>query len=270
MKNFRKNIVVLLITLLSLTAIFVIPLVIDSFYKVGSKLKHPFITNYAASDILTFYGALLAGALTIVGVFFTVQVSHKQYKEDMLKRVLPFLTVNAFANSYHSDVFEDLLGNPANEAKENDIYQIHEVDFKSIYFLISNKIEVVYSLSDLDKKAYMMSTNKVYKNNGVALVKNHKSYKSINIINSGNGPAVNLSISISRSDEKDSGASAIALSLHVGEKVYLAFCVNNENNMASGDYIMHYNYKDIYQNEYNKYQNLTFHQGGGTIEFELY
>lgn len=232
-------------------------------------MKYSYNTLFSASDVLTFYGAILAGALTIAGVFLTVRYSQKEYKQDMINRVLPFLTVNALSNSYYSNVFEDLLSNPANEAKATAKYEIYETDFKSIYFVISNKIEVEYSLSDLDKKSFMMSTDTVYKNSIITLVSTYKSYKAIHIINSGNGPAVNLSISLSKSDEKDSEVSAIAISLHVGEKIYLAFCLNNMNNIASGDYVLHYNYKDIYQNEYDKYQNLSFTEKGGIIDLEI-
>lgn len=263
MKNFWKY------AMISIITVILIPFIIDICYEVGDKLKYSYMTYYTASDILAFYGALLTGALTIIGVFLTVKHSQKGYKEDMVNRVMPFLTVNALSNSYYGDVHIDAILNADIENAENEKYKIHETDYKSIYFIISNKIEIEYSLSELDRKSYMMSKRKTSTGKGLAIEKSNRIYRALHIINSGNGPAVSLSISIRKLNEKDSEVSAVALSLHVGEKIYIAFCVNNENNIASGDYILHYSYKDIYQNKYDKIQNIAFGKDDVIIDLEI-
>ena len=46
------------------------------------------------SNILSYYGGVIGGILAIIGVFFTVKYSQKQYSEDQRNSVIPYFAVN--------------------------------------------------------------------------------------------------------------------------------------------------------------------------------
>ena len=46
-----------------------------------------FQAEWDAGDVLSFYGALLAAASTIVGVYLSVQAAQRSYREDEKRRV---------------------------------------------------------------------------------------------------------------------------------------------------------------------------------------
>jgi hypothetical protein len=259
-----------------LAAIFLIvavgtPVLIDILYELGKTVKSPITVVFQANDVMMYTGALLSGLLTIAGVFLTVKYSQKQYKEDMLNRVLPFLTIELISGSFKGDMLNELLAKYKEERileknNENKSTSIIEVPIsQAIYFRISNEIRVEYSIDDLTKKSYMGGyTIEANGEFSKKISTNNNLYQAFNLINSGNGPAVNFIVTLKHNDME---ASSVLFPLHNSQKVYIAFCI--DSSAPRGKYTLIYEYSNIYGMEYVKEQTLSIEINGGLIGYEI-
>lgn len=119
MKN--KNIIIILI---SAILIFVIPFFINLSFKV--YLAPLLAAEWEAGDLLSYYGSLLGGVITLVGVVMTLKYQTKQSEMDDLIKYKPILKITSVQN-----IYPEFIGH-------------HE--FK-VYF------PVQYSKDDINKKA---------------------------------------------------------------------------------------------------------------------
>lgn len=66
------------------------PIIINEFYRNNSG----YITIWGAADVLTYYGAIIAASGAAIGVYCSIRYSHKQYREDKRRDVLPYFAIN--------------------------------------------------------------------------------------------------------------------------------------------------------------------------------
>lgn len=66
------------------------PIIINRFYQCNNG----YITIWNAENVLSYYGTILAACIGIVGVYATVAISNKNYREDARNRILPYIGVN--------------------------------------------------------------------------------------------------------------------------------------------------------------------------------
>ena len=80
-----KKIIIVIFSLVVLSLLTIgIPLLINECYKAGG-----YITRWEAADVLVYYGTIIAAIIGIVGVYLTVHISNKNYRDDARSRVLP-------------------------------------------------------------------------------------------------------------------------------------------------------------------------------------
>ena len=59
--------------------------------------------EWSAGEILTFYGGLLAAALAVFGIYWTIKDSHEQNKQEEKDRVRPYLALTELKQTFNLD-----------------------------------------------------------------------------------------------------------------------------------------------------------------------
>ena len=81
-----------------------VPVVINELYKRNSG----YMTIWGAADVLSYYGMIIAALVGVGGVYFTVYVSTRQYREDARNRILPIIEVNGITQTQPESLFSEL------------------------------------------------------------------------------------------------------------------------------------------------------------------
>lgn len=68
----------------------VVPIIINECYRKNAG----YITVWNAADLLSYYGTIVAAGIGIVGVYFTVYIVNKNYRDDARNRILPYIAIN--------------------------------------------------------------------------------------------------------------------------------------------------------------------------------
>jgi len=236
LKNKKKYLWIITIILLS---VIIGPLLISW----GFRTKAPFdwlIAEFDASALLSYYGALIASVIAILGVYLTIQYSQKNYKEDVKNRVLPFITIYYLRDdTIQKDVNNDIKS----EYKSQDYY----------FVLTKEKIRCKSTLLGVQQDL-IDSNGMTYNKNAVSEqwgIKNYI-YIPLEIENIGNGVATKLSFGLNKQSVKESEwdrAPAISLKTFSPFRIYIF----SESPMdVLGKYILSFCYEDIYCNMYKQ------------------
>lgn len=131
----------ILIAVIALALIVGVPIIINECYKTNSG----YMTIWGAADALAYYGAIIASVGAAVGIYVSIKYSHKQYREDKRRDVLPYFAVNIlgrkcidpFDLGWYAD--ENRIGENETPEKEALTYiQFSVISVRTIY------IRVVY------------------------------------------------------------------------------------------------------------------------------
>ena len=102
----RKPRVKWFLFVLALLAVVIgIPVIINESYKANSG----YMTIWGAADALSYYGAIIAASIGVVGVYFTVYMANRNYREDARNRTLPYIAIDVI-NNIQPDPFLEGLG----------------------------------------------------------------------------------------------------------------------------------------------------------------
>lgn len=134
--NRKENYYIICIFIIVLVV--AIPFIINEMYKHGEG----YITMWDASDVLNFYGMIIASFTTIVGVFLSIRYTHSNYLEDTRKRVLPLFNLQYLKKNCTIDVFGDL-----DEYADEEIVGYEEYKLDRIFILVGKNIEYKTKLS---------------------------------------------------------------------------------------------------------------------------
>ncbi len=64
---------------------------------------------WSAADVLSYYGAIIAASIGVIGVYFTVYIANRNYREDARNRTLPYIAIDVI-NNKQPDPFLEGLG----------------------------------------------------------------------------------------------------------------------------------------------------------------
>lgn len=234
------------------------------------------------TNLLSYYGGVAGGILTIAGVFFTVAYSRKQYENDQRNAVIPYFAVNMLKSHYPSsnDHISDETNNNDNPPKNdtpaldsNGYYEYKAVDY--VFIIQNGSIKVRNKLTD-DQKSRAekprISTEEIMK--GVtAWVASDDVYQTIDCENVGNGPAVNFRIGFYRKDSKEklySYSISVRQGEHVTVHIYAENCDQKSKNL--GSYELEIHYEDIFGNKYIQTNDIiiAYGQRGLTVQSNMY
>lgn len=215
------------------------------------------------SNVLSYYGGVIGGILAIIGVFFTVQYSQKQYREDQRNSVIPYFAVNMLHTHFEAPtpVYNNGkigLKNPA--PVEPAGYKEYKVT--DYYFILDKgKIRAVTGLSENQKKrAHQGGLIRQELSQGVVSVGvANDIYIPITLENVGNGAAINFRIGLNKSGVAyDKALYSQTLSADKGERItvhiYAEDCDEDSKNL--GDFELTAKYEDIFGNHYKQTQDI--------------
>ena len=241
--------------LLGLGAVIVLvggPFLINECYKKGTG----YITLWGADDMLAYYGTVIAAIVGVLGVYLTVCVSNKNYRDDARNRILPYIAINVM-NIRQPDPFLQGLGEEDYAMMGNDPIIEQSLEGKAwnhLYFVIDGKgkIRVAEQLSD-DESEKLKETAVTW-----IRAKDGKMYiRDADVVsmpfvmdNIGNGAAKNLRMSFSYLNSKQFFKTEIILKPN--ERFYVHIFSEIEFKTIEGDYVFSVYYEDISGNEYEQ------------------
>lgn len=241
--------------LLGLGAVIVLvggPFLINECYKKGTG----YITLWGADDMLAYYGTVIAAIVGVLGVYLTVCVSNKNYRDDARNRILPYIAINVM-NIRQPNPFFQGFGEEDYAMMGNDPIIEQSLEGKAwnhLYFVIDGKgkIRVAEQLSD-DESERLKETAVTW-----IRAKDGKMYiRDADVVsmpfvmdNIGNGAAKNLRMSFSYLNSKQFFKTEIILKPN--EKFYVHIFSEKEFKTIEGDYVFSVYYEDISGNEYEQ------------------
>lgn len=216
------------------------------------------MTIWGAADVLTYYGAIIAASGAAIGVYCSIRYSHKQYREDKRRDVLPYFAINILGRKCVSPFDLGWYGedNVREEDTAKEALTYREFMYDECFFIFSgDKIECVRKLSE--EQAAARTTGVTMEDHGEfgTILRNDRHYIPMKITNVGKGCAINTRITI-KSTIKTAAAASIPISIPVGGEVYtgLLFYVDEK---LSGKYDYGIQYRDIYGNQYEHHKPIT-------------
>ena len=124
LENLKKYIIPIVIVLLLVVSV-IAPIVArySGFFDKGRPLQ--------GSDLLGFYGAVIGGVVTVLGVYWTLKHESEKSKEERRENSLPILRFNFISNPGTPDEDSEYDIHLNKDLKQNDKYEI--VDKNVIY-----------------------------------------------------------------------------------------------------------------------------------------
>lgn len=241
--------------LLGLGAVVVLvggPFLINECYKKGTG----YITLWDADDMLAYYGTVVAAIVGVLGVYLTVCVSNKNYRDDARSRILPYIAINVM-NIRQPDQFLLGLGAEDYEMMGNDSTIEQSLEGKTwnhLYFVIDGKtkIRVAEKLSDDEsKKLKETAVMWMRARDGKMYIRDADVVSMpFTMDNIGNGAAKNLRMSFSRHNGKPFFKTELILKPN--EKFYIHIFSEKGFETVQGEYVFSVYYEDISGNEYEQ------------------
>lgn len=230
-----------------------VPFAINECYKA----EYGYITKWDAADVLSYYGNIVAAIIGAFGVYVTVYISNKNYREDARNRVLPYIAIDVmnigapdpFLMGYENESFSSVGNDPIIEKSLNCEIKNH------LFFVIDgkSKIRAAESLHDDEVKKVTMTNVKWIRaaKDGKMYVRGSE-YVSMpfRIENIGNGPAKKLRMAFSYKEEKKFFKTEMLLKQN--ESFYIHIFSEKSFDEIEGDYIFSVYYEDISGNAYEQ------------------
>ena len=239
-ENHKKKIVTALFV-----AIIGVPLIIHVLFKIHPAVSF-FSAEWSAGDLLGFYGVLLGACATVAGVYLTVRYAQANYREDVINRSIPFLTVTPLKDTNYM---------------QDEIY----------YVIQKGAVQIKARLSDLQRKHIedggfinQKMADGVYATRSLKMF-----YVPLQVKNVGNGAAVTFAIGLNpKRLDKDKHLFSLPRSLSKGDSFRFAIYSENIENDNYGEYTLCFSYYDILGNAYE--QNFTYSIKAGGVQRDTY
>lgn len=263
----------ILTALVLLVVIVGVPLLINQAYKSGTII---YITKWEASDVLAYYGAVLASAGAAIGVYISIRAANKNYQDDVRTRTLPFIAVTPFERKTAINTMALLKKKTEktqypNVSSDIPLVQYEEYKLNQIYFIITaHGIDVKNKLNK-EQKDILENAGRVMRLSpaGVETLR-HIEFHSIpmEIENVGNGTAVNFRVGLNLADDKTDHRFVRPMMLKQGQTLYIHIFSAEKYETVRGNYLLEFHYEDIYRNKYVQQFPVTFDKDEDGREFQ--
>lgn len=240
-----------------------IPLLINWLYKQPARIDF-FRMGWNVDAVLTYYGSIIAAVATVLGVFLSVKYAQENYREDERNRQLPFMALSFLRRESKFHLFDMTNTEGKNSEDEEEYY--YEFKLRKIYIIIT-KSEIIYKkrLSKDQNDLLMKNGYKTVKEgNRISLVPKDFVSMPMELENVGNGPAIDVRVSLYKDKER---IRAVSLdTLKNGDTIYIH--IFSEENVKSilGKYILEVIYKDILSNAYTQKYPVTIAKNNNRVE----
>ena len=223
----------------ALLVLIIIPLIIHTLFSLPA-LNDYLEAKWTAGDFLQFYGAIISAVIAIIGIAITIWYTQKNYHDDMLKKVLPYICVEI--------------------AKEDTVKKISSDGdryMSEVFFIVEQEEIIIKNRIDNIIEEYLrkckMHDEKIP--GGVAVVAPKNALLPLIIENTGNGTAVGLQMNM-QSDTNESKYT-IPINLKPSEKIHLNVIIADFKERKQDRYSLIYSYSDIYKTRYQQTQTIT-------------
>ena len=227
----KKNFVFLFFVTVVLLFLFIgFPFLISEIYK----KEFAFIANWKAHELLSYYGMIIAAIVGVAGVYYTVSVSTKQYREDARNRILPIVAINVI-----------------NQVQKLNGWLFFMLGKKNIavwreptkeYLEMINETEVIWKRGTIDERMYVRNSE--------------NTCLPLEIENVGNGIALRLCVGLFKEGAKPHYETEISLKQNEKRKIFII----SKEQFADihGHYILSVLFSDIAGNKYKQEFPLDF------------
>lgn len=256
------------IVLTLILLIFVVPILINESYK----RETGYLTLWSANDVLSYYGTLLACIGGVLGVFFTVKYSQKQYREDARQRIMPFVATDFLLNK---SCYKDF-------AEKHNQYSIEDKnEYDHFVITYSNDKGVQYPIFLSEEECSLLDNNGHFevedKKNGITLY----GFKIICFIpcvlkNVGTGVALKTTFGLYKlnngcySEKIDDRKASKPFVLDKGDRIHVGLYFDLDDEESLGTYKFDIMYSDTDFTRYRRSITFKFIQNPQTkvIEYE--
>lgn len=253
-KTIKKVGKALLWVVVGIFFVVIVPIFINEAYKRGPG----YVTIWGAEEVLGYYGAILASSGAILGVYFSIRAAHRNYKEDVRARVLPFIAVTPFERKATVNTMalleEHMHGRTEATDQMNEPAHYEEFKLDKIYFVVTpNGIKIEKTLGKHQQEILSQAGNFwVTIAKGVHALQRVSCFSlPIEIENVGNGTAVSLRVGFNRvSNGKNQNKYVRPMMLKQGQTVYIHIFSTETFDAVGGEYMLEFYYEDIYKNKY--------------------
>lgn len=255
----------------ALAAIVGVPIIINECYKANSG----YMTIWGATDVLTYYGTIIAAAGAAIGVFASIKVATENYKEDVRARVMPFIAVTPFERKAIVNTMALLKEKEEKTKRPADIdnmpaVQYDEYKLSQIYFVITvHGIDIKKKLDKNQQAILEHVGNSWVTKDGVEMLQRTDFYSMpLEIENVGNGTAVNLRIGFNRVGDRNTYRFVRPMMLKQGQTVYIHIFSTADYDIVRGKYSLEFYYEDIYGNKYSQAFPVEYSKNKDNQEYQ--
>ena len=264
-KELLRLIIVLLISVIG------VPVLINILFSINSPVWW-LRANWSCGDLLAFYGTILTGFITILGVFLTIRYYKEQSIGELEKDVMPFIALTVLQIE-HSFDFERL---GKEEIKDSKIRKVkattyREYELQKIYFIITNE-GIKWQKKLTEEQEELLRHCGAYNADKNNLKLRIKKLVSIPVVleNVGKGAAIKFGIGLH--DEETSyneGKYSMPVHMKIGNKFYVNFYFPEVDKIDKGKkYIFRLDYENIYGQRYIQEYNIKI-DDNNNVEFKL-
>ena len=245
-----------------------IPLIINLAFKINA-VTSIFAAEWSAGDVLSFYGSIIAAVVTIIGVYITIDYSRKNFDEDEMNRIRPYMALT----HYKFRARKVLLGNntPVETENQGDFYE--EYKLERIYIVLNESSIEIKDKLEKDQLDILMSGGMHWESgsNGRAALRSYPyiSYP-FKVENVGCGAAINTVIGFCEEQKPRRGVSVFTLK--PGDSAYLHIFCEDAKKIGNKRYVLDFSYYDTRGNGYsqkfllNLYYDAYTDTAKGTID----
>lgn len=238
--------------------VIIIPFAINWLFKIDAICDF-FVAEWGPGDALAFYGTILASAVTIIGVYITVEQAQHNYHMDEINRVKPYLALTHYKTHVKANIFSGLGYQDTSSETQGNLVEYEEYKLKNIYIIIEeNGVKFTNKLSDSQQHRLQSGGFEWYDHgSGCRSLQAHP-FVSIpfEAENVGNGAANNTLIAFYKKGDERRGVSVYTLKQ--GDTFYFHVFCDDSNIVADSEYIIEVCYQDILGNSYSQKYPVFF------------
>ena len=256
----------------ALAAIVGVPIIINECYKANSG----YMTIWGAADVLSYYGTIIAAAGAAIGVFASIKIATKNYKEDVRARVMPFIAVTPFERKAIVNTMALLKEKEEKTKRPADIDNMHAVQYdeyklSQIYFIITEHGIDAKNGLDKSQQTILEHAGNSWASvaGGVEMLQRTDFYSMpLEIENVGNGTAVSLRIGFNRVSDRNTYKFVRPMMLKQGQTVYVHIFSTADYDIVRGEYSLEFRYEDIYGNKYSQAFPVEYSKNKDNHEYQ--
>lgn len=244
------------------------PLFLNWFFYLPS-LCPVFNVGWGIEDALSYYGTMVAAVATVVGVYVSIEAAQKNYHEDEVNKVKPYLALTLYHSACNVRLFGDDQNNSSTHEKDNPpSYEEYILD--KVCIVIENQ-QILFKRKLSDEQRKIVETYGIHLRDigNLEYVIDSGNYIDLPLMieNIGNGAATNMYIGFYRKDDDARGINLYTFK--VGQVAHCEIFSNAPKEELFGEYILNMTYGDISGHHYSQRYPITIGAPGNQYGYTI-